>query len=144
MRLDRTDWDIIKVLERNGRTPNNEIAKLVGVSEGTVRNRIRKLTSGHFLRIKGLTDPNQRTGEALVYMGIKTAVNRDNIKTAQAVAGLRYVKSVSIVTGRFDLLVELFVEPSNIMKFLSTELAKIDSVVSVESFITLHCYNKYV
>lgn len=144
MDIDTIDWDIIRVLEKNGRTPNNEIAKIVGVSEGTVRNRIKKLTDNEFLRIKGLTNPNERTDESLVYMGIKIAVNRDSIKIAQAVAGLKSVKAVSIVTGRFDLLVEVYVEPASIMKFLSTELAKIDSIVSVESFITLHCYNKFV
>jgi Lrp/AsnC family transcriptional regulator for asnA, asnC and gidA len=144
MNIDKIDWDIIRVLEKNGRTPNNEIAKAVGVSEGTVRNRIRKLTGNKFLRIKGLTNPNQRTDESLVYMGIKIAVNRDSLKIAKAVAELNNVKAVSIVTGRFDLLVEVYVEPSSIMKFLSTELAKIDSIVSVESFIALHSYNKFI
>ena len=144
MEIDAVDWEIIKVLEKNGRAANNDIAKLVGVSEGTVRNRIKKMTDNEFLRIKGLTNPNERTDEALVYMGIKIAVNRDSIKIAQAVAKLNCVKAVSIVTGRYDLLVEVYVEPYNIMKFLSTELAKIDSVVSVESFIVLHAFNKFV
>ena len=52
--------------------------------------------------------------------------------------------AVAVVTGRYDLLVEVYVEPYNIMKFLSTELAKIDSIVAVESFIALHCVNKFV
>jgi DNA-binding Lrp family transcriptional regulator len=54
------------------------------------------------------------------------------------------VKSVAVVTGRYDLLVEVYVEPYNIIRFLSTELAKIDAIVSVESFIALHCVNKFV
>jgi len=144
MELDAVDWKIVRVLERNGRAANNEIAKIVGVSEGTVRNRIKKMTDNEFLRIKGLTNPNERADEALVYMGIKIAVNRDSIKIAEAVAELNGVKAVSIVTGRYDLLVEVYVEPYNIMKFLSTELAKIDSIVSVESFIVLHAFNKFV
>jgi Lrp/AsnC family transcriptional regulator for asnA, asnC and gidA len=144
MEIDQLDWEIIRQLEKNGRTANKEIAKIVGVSEGTVRNRIKKLTDNDFLRIKGLTNPNERTDESLVYMGIKIAVNRDSIKIAQAVSKLNCVKAVSIVTGRFDLLVEIYVEPYNIMKFLSTELAKIDSIVSVESFIALHSFNKFV
>jgi Lrp/AsnC family transcriptional regulator for asnA, asnC and gidA len=139
IQIDNLDWKIIRVLEENGRAQNREIAERVGVSEGTVRNRIKK-----FLRIRGLTNPNERTDEALVYMGIKIAVNRDSIKISEAVANLNCVKSVAVVTGRYDLLVEVYVEPYNIMKFLSTELAKIDSIVSVESFIALHCVNKFV
>ena len=144
IQIDKLDWKIIRVLEKNGRAQNKEIAEQVGVSEGTVRNRIKKLTDHQFLRIRGLTNPNERTDEALVYMGIKIAVNRDSIKISEAVAKLNCVKSVAVVTGRYDLLVEVYVEPYNIMKFLSTELAKIDSIVAVESFIALHCVNKFV
>lgn len=144
MQIDSIDWEIIRTLEKNGRAPNKEIAERIGVSEGTVRNRIKKLTDHEFLRIRGLTNPNERTDEALVYMGIKIAVNRDSIKIAQAVSKLNCVKSVAVVTGRYDLLVEVYVEPYNIIKFLSTELAKIDSIISVESFIALHCVDKYV
>lgn len=144
MEIDELDWRIIGILEKNGRTPNNDIAKKIGVSEGTVRNRINKLTENDFLRIRGQTNPNQRRDESFVYMGIKIALNRDSMKVAQAISSLKNVKAVSVVTGRYDLLVEVFVEPHNIIKFLSTELAKIDSITDVESFIALHCENKYV
>jgi Lrp/AsnC family transcriptional regulator for asnA, asnC and gidA len=144
MRVDKVDWDIIRILEKNGRAANKDIAAKIGVSEGTVRNRIKKLTDHQFLRIRGLTNPNDRTDESLVYMGIKIAVNRDSIKVSEAVAKLSGVKSVVVVTGRYDLLVEVYVEPYNIIRFLSTELAKIDSIVAVESFIALHCVNKFV
>ncbi len=143
-KIDKTDWKVIRMLEKNGRATNKEIAEHIGVSEGTVRNRIKKLTDDQFLRIRGLTNPNDRTDEALVYMGVKIAVNRNSIKVSEAVSKLSCVKSVAVGTGRFDLLVEVYVEPYNIIKFLSTELAKIDSIVSVESFIALHCVNKYV
>lgn len=144
MEPDKLDWQIIGILEKNGRTPNNDIAKQLGVSEGTVRNRINRLIDSNFLRIRGETNPNERKDETFVYMGIKIAVNRDSMKIAKAIAQLPNVKAVSIVTGRFDLLVEVFVEPYNLINFLSTELAKIDSITSVESIIALHCENKYV
>lgn len=144
MEPDKLDWQIIEILEKNGRTPNNDIAKQLGVSEGTIRNRINRLIDSEFLRIRGQTNPNERKDETFVYMGIKIAVNRDSLKIAKAISELSNVKAVSIVTGRYDLLVEVFVEPYNLIKFLSTELAKIDSITAVESIIALHCENKYV
>jgi Lrp/AsnC family transcriptional regulator for asnA, asnC and gidA len=144
LQVDAVDWQIIRILEKNGRAQNKEIAEQIGVSEGTVRNRIKKLTDHKFLRVRGLTNPNDRTDEALVYMGIKIAVNRDSMKISEAVSKLACVKSVAVVTGRYDLLVEVYVEPYNIIRFLSTELAKIDAIASVESFIALHCVNKFV
>ncbi len=144
LHVDELDWRIIRILEKNGRAQNKEIAEQVGVSEGTVRNRIKKLMDHQFLRVRGLTNPNDRTDEALVYMGIKIAVNRDSMKVSEAVSKLACVKSVAVVTGRYDLLVEVYVEPYNLIRFLSTELAKLDAIVSVESFIALHCVNKFV
>ena len=41
MKIDSTDLKIIQILEENGRTPNNEIAARISISEGTVRNRRR-------------------------------------------------------------------------------------------------------
>ena len=116
VRVDKIDWEIIRILEKNGRAPNKEIAEQIGVSEGTVRNRIKKLTDHQFLRIRGLTNPNDRTEEALVYMGIKIAVNRNSMKISEAVSKLSCVKSVAVVTGRYDLFVEVYVEPYNIIK----------------------------
>src|SRR4030042_6108665 len=55
VRVDKIDWQIIRILEKNGRAPNKEIAEQIGVSEGPVRNRIKKLTDHQFLRIRGLT-----------------------------------------------------------------------------------------
>ena len=41
--MDRQDEEILRYLEENGRAPFTEIAEEVGVSEGTVRNRVEKL-----------------------------------------------------------------------------------------------------
>ncbi len=45
------------ILEVNGRATNREIAESVGVSEGTVRNRIERLIRDDVLRIVGVTNP---------------------------------------------------------------------------------------
>jgi len=73
-----------------------------------------------------------------------SAIIEHDITYTNAISKLPRVKSVVVVTGCYDLLVEVYVEPYNIIKFLSTELAKIDSIVSIESFIALHCVNKFV
>ncbi len=144
MKLDRIDHGIIDILQQNGRAPNNEIALAVGVSEGTVRNRIVRLISEQLLRIKGLINPSHITEKQYIFLGIRIAVNKDSIETAQAIVELPNVKSVCIVTGRFDLLVELFTEPHNLIHFLSRDLASTGTVVSVESFVTLKSFNKWM
>ena len=43
MKLDQTDKKIIQLLGADARMSNNQMAKVIGVTEGTVRNRIQKL-----------------------------------------------------------------------------------------------------
>ncbi|GGL93634.1 hypothetical protein GCM10010840_34510 [Deinococcus aerolatus] len=57
LELDETDWHILKVLRIDGRTPFREIARQVGVTEGTVRNRVNVLTESGSIRIIAVADP---------------------------------------------------------------------------------------
>ena len=144
MKIDKTDLDIIACLKRNGRSSNNEIAAKLSISEGTVRNRIRKMTDSGYLNVKGLVNPGKIKEKQVVFLGAKVEVSKDLERTAEAVSKLPQVNSTSIVTGRFDLLIEIFLEPYDIINFLSTDLASLNSVVSTETFMTLKNYNKWV
>ena len=143
-KLDDIDGKIIRILEENGRTPNNEIASRVEVSEGTIRNRILKLIKNGLMRITALINPSFVVDRQLIYLGIKVALNKDTIKTAEAIIKLPYVKSAAIVTGRFDLLVEIFIPSSRLINFLTQDMARTGTIVNVESFVTLKSFNKWI
>jgi Lrp/AsnC family transcriptional regulator for asnA, asnC and gidA len=144
MKIDNVDMEIVKILSENGRIPNNEIASRLTISEGTVRNRIKKLTEGNFLKVKGMINPDEGTEKQLIYILITLQVTKKWKETAEKIAKLRDVKSVSMITGRFDLLVELFIEPQNLMNFLTDELSTIGEVFSTESLVTIKNFNKWV
>ena len=55
--LDQKNLDIIKILEKNARTSNVEIAKKINISEGAVRRRINLLIKENFIRLVGITNP---------------------------------------------------------------------------------------
>ncbi len=50
MQLDEKDEGILRMLRKNSRTPNVEIAKSVGLTEGAVRNRIERLVKTGVIR----------------------------------------------------------------------------------------------
>ena len=41
--IDERDRKILEILQDNSRLSNTEIAKIIGVSEGTIRKRIKRL-----------------------------------------------------------------------------------------------------
>ena len=56
-RLDNTDFEIIGLLQKDGRMPSSDIAKKTGVSEATVRYRLKKLIDGGFIQIVAAGNP---------------------------------------------------------------------------------------
>ena len=144
MITDVIDNGIVALLAENGRLTHNEIARHLDVSEGTVRNRIKKLVDAQLLCVKGLLNPELMPDKQVVFLGVKVKASKDLEKAAEAVAALRDVLSVSIISGRYDLLVEVFIEPGNVITFISRDLAKQNVIMSTESFLTLKSYNKWV
>jgi Lrp/AsnC family transcriptional regulator, regulator for asnA, asnC and gidA len=143
--LDNTAKNIIKLLKHDARTTNKKIADKLNVSEGTVRNRIKRLIDDNILKLSGLTSPDKDSNNHLVMLGISLAASKDLQNKATKIAALPGVKSVAITTGRYDLLVEVWVEvKSGLINFLSNDLAKIDGVVATESFIIMRSINKWI
>jgi Lrp/AsnC family transcriptional regulator, regulator for asnA, asnC and gidA len=144
MKLDDTDLSIIKRLGANGRIPNNEIASQLSVSEGTVRNRIKKLVDSGFLAVKGAINPELVKEKKIVFVCAKVAMSKDLVKVAEAVSRLPHVQSTFILAGRYDLMMELFIEPHDLIHFIGTELGTIDTIVNTETFMVLKSFNKWV
>lgn len=55
--LDRIDCEIIRLLQQDGRIPNTEIAKSIGISEATVRSRLNRLTGEGVIQIVAVSNP---------------------------------------------------------------------------------------
>ena len=51
MKLDLTDKKIIQLLGADARMSNNQMGQAIGVTEGTVRNRIQKLIKNKVIKI---------------------------------------------------------------------------------------------
>lgn len=144
VKIDELDLSIIKLLEDNGRKPNNEIAEILHVSEGTIRNRIRKMVENGILKTKGLINPDNLGDKQLIYILVTLEVTKNWKEIAAKVADLPNVKSVSMITGRFDLIIELFIEPRNLINFLTNDLASVGNISSTESLVTIKNFNKWV
>ncbi|OGV52401.1 MAG: hypothetical protein A2X49_13535 [Lentisphaerae bacterium GWF2_52_8] len=143
--FDELDKQIIGMLRDDGRMTNNEIARSLGVSEGTVRNRIKKLSESGAVRIAGLLNPDFFPDKHLVLLEIKVAVSKDLKRIAEQIAAMPDVVSVYIITGRMDIMAELFVDSKfGLIEFVGTQLASVDGIVSTESHVIMKHYNKWI
>ena len=135
-KIDDTNKAIIRLL-RDGRKPYSVIADELGITENTVRSRANKLLEDGVLRITGMVDPENVPGLQMIDMGVKLSTMELQKKAVEFMK-LRGVVSVSIVTGRYDLIVELVLsedEDLSLLQFFSQELTKLTEVLEVETYV---------
>jgi len=144
LKLDQIDYKIIEILSADGRIQNNKIAEMLDVSNGTIKNRINRLIESGLLNVKGLMNPNVFTEKQLIFLLVEVAINRDCEKAAEAINQLEGVKSVCVVTGKPDLIVEVFIETNKLIDFLRNDLGGLISTTAIDSMIVLKSYSKWV
>jgi Lrp/AsnC family transcriptional regulator, regulator for asnA, asnC and gidA len=143
--LDELDRGIIQALRTDGRTNNSVIAAQLGVAEGTIRQRVRKLSEAGVLRVSALVNPEVISEHQLCMIGMKVSDSKHLEASATAVSRLPEVRSVAIVTGRYDLIVEVLVDSNHgLIRFLSESLAEVPGIQSSETFLLLKTYDKWI
>ncbi len=144
MQPDETDWKIISIL-KEGYVPNNTIALELGVSEGTVRARLKKLKEAGILQIRALINPDVLENKQLVIVAMRVAESKLLDRKAEELSHLKNVLSVSIASGRYDLIAEVLLDSNRgLVQFLTEELSQVEGILASESFIMLKNYGKYV
>ena len=140
MKIDVTNIAIIKHL-RQGRKSYKKIADELSISENTVRARVNKLIDKGILEISTRVDPEAIPGLRVVMVGVKLKT-MNLVKKGEEFSKLKGVVSVNVVTGRYDLLlVVLLNESFGLLEFYTEEVARIDDVQSVETFVVYKGYN---
>lgn len=140
MKVDDLNISIVRHLQE-GRKSYKIIAEDLGVSENTVRSRVSKLEEEGVLEIVGLVDPEKVPRHRVVMVGVKlTTMNL--VKKGEEFSRVRGVVSVSVVTGRFDLiLMVLLKEGFGLLEFYTEEVSRLEGVQSVETFVVYKSYN---
>jgi Lrp/AsnC family transcriptional regulator for asnA, asnC and gidA len=143
--LDALDHGIMDELRRDGRATNSAIASKLGVTEGTIRQRTRKLFESGAFRVLGRANPEIMPDQQVCLVGLKLGDSRKLEARAREVAALPEVMSVAIVTGRYDLVAEVVV-PSNkgLIGFLTDSLASVRDLESTETFLLLKTFDKWI
>ena len=105
--MDTTDLQLIALLRQNARTPVALLAKRLGVSRGTVTNRIRKLEDdGVLVGYTVLLRPDAETQRITAWMSIAVEGNQTRAVIA-TLLGEPGVAALHDTNGRWDLLAEL-------------------------------------
>ena len=131
-RLDRTDKNIIALLQKDGRMPSSEIAKKTGVSEATVRYRLKKLIDGKFIQIVAAGNPIKLGFGIAANIGL--FIERQRID--DIIAELRKIDRLSYIAQMIsepDLELETFVESIDELHDLLHQIESIPGITQIET-----------
>jgi Lrp/AsnC family transcriptional regulator for asnA, asnC and gidA len=138
--LDETDREIVSYLQYDGRMPFTEIATGVGLSEGAVRRRVKRMTDGGVLQIVGIVEPQFLEWQAAGLIGISVRAG-DIEAAAHKIAQFPEVTYLFMASGGFDLFVEVYCrDREHFVSFLSDRLQKVPGVERTETFMILKMY----
>ena len=139
--IDGLNRDIIVMLQEDGRRPFATIARKLGVSEGTVRARVRQMRNDKLLRFIAVVNPVALGYSSWAMMGIKLAPGVAPERIAAYFRDCSETVYVMRVAARFDLLVEVVCEdPDELKHFLDEHCYSLPEIASVEPMIGLGLY----
>ena len=140
MKIDETSINIIKLL-REGRKSFREIAQELGLAENTVRSRVTALQEDGLLEITGQVDPSALPGHRVGIVGVKLDTMA-LVQKGEEFSRLKGVVSVSVVTGRFDLILMVLLNNDfDLLEFYTSEVSRVSEVQSVETFVVYKGFN---
>ena len=101
---DQTDWQIVTLLNEDGRMSSTEIAERLGnTSARTVNNRIKALTKAGIIKIRAVVNPEMVGYDVLADVYIETEPGLAR-KVGYKLAKYPEISYVACVVGDVDLL----------------------------------------
>jgi len=135
--LDDVDQGILRLLQTDGRMPLRQIARDLGVSEGTVRFRLRRMEESGALSIVAVADPFRMGYSVLAFCLLRT-VPEHHTNVVDTLSEWPETTYVSTCTGEADVYTQLVcVDHDHLWRLLYERIPEIGGVVSTETYMEL-------
>ncbi|HEV7657361.1 MAG TPA: Lrp/AsnC family transcriptional regulator [Mycobacteriales bacterium] len=127
---------LIEELQQDGRRSYAALAKIVGLSEAAVRQRIQRMVDSGLMQVVAVTDPLRVGFHRQAMIGLR--VEGDLVRVADELAKIDEVDYVVITAGSFDILLELVCEDDeHLLRVLSERIRQLPGVRDTETFVYL-------
>ena len=137
VQIDELDRQLIDILSKDARTSNRRIAADLGVTEGTVRGRIRRLQKDGLIAFTAITSFELADSTKMAFIGVQVEVDRVR-EIAQKIAAIPDINAVMVTMGRFNITaICLFNELDRLHELASEKVLSIDGVHHVETSIAV-------
>jgi Lrp/AsnC family leucine-responsive transcriptional regulator len=139
--LDRVDLKILRLLQKDGRLTNAELAQRVDVSPATCHRRTQRLLAeGYITGVRALVSPAKLDRGTLVMVGV--VLDRSTPESfkafEQAVGKLSFVLDCHLVAGDFDYFLKIRVgDMADFNRLHGTQLIALPGVRQTRTFFVI-------
>ena len=135
--MNELDRKLIAILQCNGRASNAHIARSVGISEGTVRRRLRRLIDDHVIRVVAIPDLRRVGLYTVALVGLQVVLDRID-KVTDELTRMKEITYVAVTTGAFDVFLWVAVPSAeDLGVFLREKIGAVSGVRRAETFVNL-------
>ena len=135
---DLVDCEIIKLLQKDGRIPNTDIAKKMGISEGTVRTRLNRLIKNETIQIVAVSNPIKLGFKIVgqIRMHIDIGKKEDIVKKLKEIKALWFVVQTTGATTGIEA--EFIVKSlADFNTLIFEQISKIEGVIKIDTSLIL-------
>ncbi len=135
MELDDLDLEIVRILSDDGRASYSEMSKTLGVSVGTVRNRVNHMRATGMLYFNVWLDPHRSAIGVIATLLLKVHAACLPAVTS-ALIDLDETGYVATLAGEHDLITDAFCrDVAHLSRLIHDEIQTIEGVIEVRSHI---------
>ncbi|MFQ3476146.1 Lrp/AsnC family transcriptional regulator [Halonotius sp. F2-221B] len=132
--MDDLDRQILSILRRDARTPYTEIADEIGTSEGTVRNRVDRLTSEGIIERFTVTT---QTGNVKAMIEVSVDMNVTTSEVSERMADWEEVDFVWQVSGEDDIVLVVDCVDTQAVNDLISQARELEEVKGTKTRLIL-------
>lgn len=133
MKLDDIDNALLDLLGQNGRMSNREVGRTLNISEGTVRQRLRKLTEAKAMRLGLVANMEAVDLSATTIVRIKAMTSR--VKAiATEIAQFESCTFAALTLGHYDIVAIFIGKTRNeIAEVIEKHIASIPGINEIDA-----------
>lgn len=131
-KLDKKDLKILEILQHNARTPFLEIARVLKVSEATVRKHVRRLEQDGVLKRYTIEIDPRKLGYGTVALVGLDARPEKFLNVLGALTEIPEVRRVMTSTGDHMIMIEVWARDNrHLSRLIKNHIARIEGVSRV-------------
>jgi len=138
--IDDVDNKIINLLEQDAWQSIATLAKIINISEATIRRRLRRLIQSGVVRAVAITDSSTipLPLSALITLNVAHEDIDDVIRTLDDLPEIMWFATT---TGQYDIIIlAQFPSMEELHQFLRIKLTAMKGIKESETFVCLHVY----